>query len=164
MRIFKKKGEIKVIQLLRVDHRLLHGQVVFSWCSQLNPNCILIADDNIVNDSVRISALRLGKPNDTKLVIKNVSDSISAINSGKTDKYNLIIIVPNIEEAVTLAKNVKQITSINLGGTKANKLTHPISNMVNVTDEEEKLLREVIGLGKEVYIQAVPSEQRREFK
>ena len=27
-----------MIQLLRVDHRLLHGQVVFSWCSQLNPN------------------------------------------------------------------------------------------------------------------------------
>ena len=34
-----------MIQLLRVDHRLLHGQVVFSWCSQLNPNCILIAND-----------------------------------------------------------------------------------------------------------------------
>ena len=26
-----------MIQLLRVDHRLLHGQVVFSWCGQLNP-------------------------------------------------------------------------------------------------------------------------------
>jgi len=37
-----------MILLLRVDHRLLHGQVVFSWCSQLQPNCILIADDEVV--------------------------------------------------------------------------------------------------------------------
>ena len=51
-----------MIQLLRVDHRLLHGQVVFSWCSQLNPNCILIANDAAATDDVRKAALRLGKP------------------------------------------------------------------------------------------------------
>ena len=39
-----------MIQLLRVDHRLLHGQVVFSWCGQLNPNCILIANDAAATD------------------------------------------------------------------------------------------------------------------
>ena len=42
-----------MIQLLRVDHRLLHGQVVFSWCGQLNPNCILIANDAAATDDVR---------------------------------------------------------------------------------------------------------------
>ena len=52
-----------MIQLLRVDHRLLHGQVVFSWCGQLNPNCILIANDADATDDVRKAALRPGKPN-----------------------------------------------------------------------------------------------------
>ena len=61
-----------MIQLLRVDHRLLHGQVVFSWCGQLNPNCILIANDAAATDDVRKAALRLGKPNNAKLVIKTV--------------------------------------------------------------------------------------------
>ena len=42
-----------MIQLLRVDHRLLHGQVVFSWCGQLNPNCILIANDAAATNDVR---------------------------------------------------------------------------------------------------------------
>ena len=77
-----------MIQLLRVDHRLLHGQVVFSWCGQLNPNCILIANDAAATDDVRKAALRLGKPNNAKLVIKTVDDSIAAINEGKTDKYS----------------------------------------------------------------------------
>ena len=47
-----------MIQLLRVDHRLLHGQVVFSWCGQLNPNCILIANDAAATDDVRKAALQ----------------------------------------------------------------------------------------------------------
>ena len=50
-----------MIQLLRVDHRLLHGQVVFSWCGQLNPNCILIANDAAATDDVRKAALRLAR-------------------------------------------------------------------------------------------------------
>lgn len=153
-----------MIQLLRVDHRLLHGQVVFSWCSQLNPNCILIANDDVVKDEVRKAALKIGKPSNTKLVIKNIEDSVQAINEGKTDKYSLMIVTSNVADAVTLASRCEQIQSINLGGTKALPGTHPLSNMVNVTDEEEKLLREASEKGIEVFIQAVPSDPKKVLK
>ena len=73
-----------MIQLLRVDHRLLHGQVVFSWCGQLNPNCILIANDAAATDDVRKAALRLGKPNNAKLVIKTVDDSPPSMKARRT--------------------------------------------------------------------------------
>lgn len=150
-----------MILLLRVDHRLLHGQVVFSWSSQLQPNCILIADDNVVKDDLRKSTLRLGKPQGAKLVFKSVKDSIEAINSGKTDKYRLMIVVPTVETAVTLAREVNQIKAINLGGTKATSETHALSKMVNVTDKDEQLLKEIAALGKEVNIQAVPSDPKK---
>ena len=42
-----------MIKLLRVDHRLLHGQVVYSWCSQIKPNCILVANDEVEKDEMR---------------------------------------------------------------------------------------------------------------
>ena len=121
-----------MIQLLRVDHRLLHGQVVFSWCSQLNPNCILIANDAAATDDVRKAALRLGKPNNAKLVIKTVEDSIAAINEGKTDKYSLMIVTGNVKDAVRLARETTQIKSINLGGTKSTPDRHALSHMVYV--------------------------------
>ena len=117
-----------MIQLLRVDHRLLHGQVVFSWCGQLNPNCILIANDAAATDDVRKAALRLGKPNNAKLVIKTVDDSIAAINEGKTDKYSLMIVTGNVKDAVRLARETTQIKSINLGGTKSAPDRHALSH------------------------------------
>ena len=73
-----------MVELLRVDHRLLHGQVVFSWCSALNPDCILVANDEAVSDELRKTTLRMSKPAGVKLVIKSVDDSIAAINAGKT--------------------------------------------------------------------------------
>lgn len=106
-------------------------RVVFSWCGQLNPNCILIANDAAATDDVRKAALRLGKPNNVKLVIKTVEDSIAAINEGKTDKYSLMIVTSNVKDAVRLARETTQIRSINLGGTKSTPDSHarPIWSM-----------------------------------
>lgn len=32
-----------MIKLVRVDHRLLHGQVIFSWTKQVGTNYIIVA-------------------------------------------------------------------------------------------------------------------------
>jgi len=126
-----------MIALLRVDHRLLHGQVVFLWCATLSPDCILIASDDVARDELRKTTLRLGKPSGTKLVIKGVQESIDAINSGVTDKYRMIVLVANVQDATALAKGCSQVKEIDLGGTKPSKGTHPISKMINLSDEDE---------------------------
>lgn len=64
-----------MIKKLRVDHRLLHGQVAFSWTSALNVDCILIANDSVMKDELRKTTLKMAKPNGVKLVMKNIEDS-----------------------------------------------------------------------------------------
>ena len=88
-----------MIVLLRIDHRLLHGQVAFSWTKSISTDCILIASDTVVQDELRMTALRVSKPNGVKLVMKNIEDSLKALNSGVTDKYKLMILCENIEDA-----------------------------------------------------------------
>lgn len=107
-----------MIKMLRVDHRLLHGQVAVSWKSALDVDCILVANDSVPGDALRKSAIKLAKPADTKLVIKTIDDSIAAINSGKTDKYKLFIVVESIADAARLCRECG-IKQLNLGGTKA---------------------------------------------
>lgn len=88
-----------MIKLLRVDYRLIHGQITTSWVGQLGCDCILIANDKVPGDVLRKNALKLAKPPETKLVMKTVEDSIEAINSGVTDKYKLFVIVENVQDA-----------------------------------------------------------------
>lgn len=42
-----------MIQRIRIDDRLLHGQVAFSWKSELNFDAVVIASDAAANDPVR---------------------------------------------------------------------------------------------------------------
>ena len=55
-----------MIKLVRVDHRLLHGQVAFSWTNGVGANCILVASDTVVHDDVWKTTLKLGKPSGVK--------------------------------------------------------------------------------------------------
>lgn len=149
-----------MIKLLRVDHRLLHGQVAFSWTKFLESDCILIANDALMNDEIRKKSINLAKPQGVKVVMKNIEDSIKAINGGVTDKYNLLIVVESVNDAVSLVNEISEIKQINLGGTKPREGTKAISKAINLTDEEVYLLKEVSEKGIEVEIRQVPKDSK----
>ena len=151
-----------MIKLVRVDHRLLHGQVSFSWTNGVGADCILVASDMVVNDEVWKTTLRLGKPNGVKLVMKNMEDSIKAINSGVTDKYKLIVVVQTIKEAKQLIEGCPQIKSLNLGNTKESKTTTQVSKQVFLEEEEKEILRELIGKGIECEIRALADDVKQD--
>lgn len=90
---------------VRVDHRLLHGQVAMAWNQVLGSDCILIANDSVPNDEIRKAGIKLAKPANTKLVIKNMDASVEALVSGVTDKYKLFIVVESIADVYKLCKN-----------------------------------------------------------
>ena len=149
-----------MIKLLRVDHRLLHGQVAFSWTQFLGVDCILIANDSLMNDELRKTTIKLAKPQGVKVVMKNIEDSINAINSGVTDKYKLFVVVESIEDADRLIKGTKRFEVLNLGGIKSREGTRNISKAINVTPKEEETLKDLIKLGVEVEIRQIPNDQK----
>ena len=51
-----------MIKLLRVDKRLLHGQVAFTWTASVGADCILIACDTLQDDPLRLTTIKLSKP------------------------------------------------------------------------------------------------------
>lgn len=152
-----------MIKLLRVDHRLLHGQVAFSWTQYIGADCILIANDSVPNDDLRKTTIKLAKPPSVKLVIKSIDDAIEAIKSGVTDKYKLFIVVESVADAWRLASAVPQIVSINLGGIKAREGSRNISKAINVLPEEIALLQELTQAGTEVEIRQVPGDRKQLF-
>ena len=152
---------IVLCKLLRVDHRLLHGQVAMAWTQSLDSDCILIANDAVVNDNIRKTTMKLAKPNGVKLVMKNIEDSIAALNAGVTDKYKLFIVVESIEDAYRLAKGYAGIRSINLGGCKPKEdIVKTLYKTIPVTARDEEMLKELLNDGIEIEIRQVPGEQK----
>ena len=123
-----------MIKLCRVDHRLLHGQVAFSWTNELSADCILIANDAVVHDEVFKTTMKLAKPSGVKLVIKNLEDS-------------------NV-----LSAGCPAVHSLNLGGTIRREGCRQISKAIFISDRDEAELKELQQRGVSVFIQQLPAE------
>lgn len=152
-----------MVVLLRVDHRLLHGQIAYSWVNYLRADCILIANDDILKDELRRTTVRMAKPSDTKLVIKGIDDSVEALKKGVTDKYRLLIVVESVEDAVRLVREYPEIKRVNLGNVKAREGTKQVGRTFNVTAQEEQDLKMLVEQGVSVEIQSVPEEKNVPF-
>ena len=152
-----------MITLLRVDHRLLHGQVAFSWTQYVGADCILIANDNVPEDELRKTTIKLAKPPSVKLVIKNINDAIESIKSGVTDKYHLFIVVESVNDAWRIASAIGEIKSINLGGIKAKEGSKNISKAINLLPTEIEKLQQLVEKGVEVEIRQVPNDRKQLF-
>ena len=126
-----------MILLLRVDHRMMHGQVAFSWTQNLGADCILIANDAVASDELRKTTMKLAKPQGVKLVIK---------------------------DAYKIASKVKTVQEINLGGIKSREGSRNISKTINLTEEEEEMLKKLIEKGIEIEIRQLPAESKIIYK
>lgn len=149
-----------MIRLFRIDHRLLHGQVAFSWTKSIGADCILVADDEAATNKLKMTTLRLAKPQGVKLVIKSVDESIASLNSGVTDKYNLFIVTGSVADAKRICDGVSGITSVNLGGIKNREGARQVSQAVFLLPEEEMALGELKSRGIELEIRQVPTEKK----
>lgn len=147
-----------MIKLVRVDHRLIHGQVAFSWTKFLDTDCILIASDTLQNDELKMAGLRMAKPSNVKLVMKNIEDSAAALNSGVTDKYKLLILCESVKDVYELAHKTECIKSINLGGTKNAEDRKQISKAVHVSERDVEMIKELLGRKINVTVQLVPDD------
>lgn len=148
-----------MINNVRVDHRLVHGQVAFTWTRSLGTDCILIASDDVAKDELRSTALRMAKPNGIKLVIKSIEDSAAALNSGVTDKYRLLVLFETIEDAYRLCQKTDKIKAVNLGGAKVDEGKRQISKAVFVSEKDCEMLREMHAAGIKLEVQMLPDDE-----
>lgn len=86
-------GPAKIV-LARLDYRLLHGQVVFTWTTKVQAERIIVVDNAAANDDIKKGALKLAKPQGVRLNVFTVEralakmDKLNAINLGATANHD----------------------------------------------------------------------------
>lgn len=153
-----------MIKLLRVDDRLLHGQVAFAWTKNLKINLIVVANDTIAHDEFTKMTLGLAKPQGVNLTIVEVKKATEILNTEKVKKYSTLIIVNNLVDAQRIAASVAEIKSINIGGIKEREGSKRYTNAVTLTDEDIRICKELIEKNIEVEARQMPVDKKQLIK
>src|ERR1700753_1145947 len=90
---------IMMLKLIRIDDRLVHGQVAFTWTPALNINCIVVANDRAATDEFLKMTLGLAKPAGVKLVIKTIRETIPFLNDAKNAALSILVLIDSVKDA-----------------------------------------------------------------
>ena len=66
----------------RIDGRLIHGQVANLWTTKLNISRIMVVDDEVAENAIEKSGLKLATPAGVKLSVLPVAKAAENILAG----------------------------------------------------------------------------------
>lgn len=149
-----------MIKLVRVDYRLLHGQVIFSWTRSIDAQRIIIIDDKTSTDDFKKMSFKLTKPADVKLNVFSTDKAISLIPRIKQLKDNIMILFSNVSEMAKFVTAYGDIKEVNYGGIPDRPHAKQFSEAIFLTPEEVKISQDLKNKGITLFIQQVPTKRK----
>ena len=141
---------------VRIDDRMIHGQVATQWSGRLNATRIMVINDSIVNDDMRKTVVRLAAPANVSTSILSRQKALTNIKNGKYKEQRVLLICVSPVDVNYLIDNGLPIKSVNVGNLAQRDGTERIRPSVNVTPEEKDAFKKLIDRGVEVTVIPTP--------
>jgi PTS system mannose-specific IIB component/fructoselysine and glucoselysine-specific PTS system IIB component len=149
-----------MIKLTRIDDRLLHGQVAFTWTPSVGADCLVVANDKVAKDEFMKMTLNLAKPASAKLLIKSLADTVTFLNDPRSQPLKILVLINSVKDALVLADGVREIQSVNFGGIRTREGAKLISKAIAVSDEDIDLIKGMLSKGIELEVRQVPTDKK----
>jgi mannose/fructose/N-acetylgalactosamine-specific phosphotransferase system component IIB len=149
-----------MIKLIRIDDRLVHGQVAFTWVPTLGVDYLVVANDKVAGDDFLKMTMGIAKPPTAKLLILTIEKAISLLNDTKSKNLKILLLVTCVNDAYDIACSNAEIKSVNFGGIRMKDGAKLISKAIAVSDEDLIVINKMLELGIELEIRQVPTDKK----
>jgi PTS system mannose-specific IIB component len=146
-----------VISFLRIDNRLIHGQVVEAWLPGLKVARVVVADDEAAHSPLMKVAMGLAVPPELEVDILPLRDTPFAPYAA--DKIKTLLLLRDIHDLVEARKLGLPQTRVNLGNVHHGPMRKAVSTSVFLNAEEMEQLRRLHEDGWDIEARGVPSER-----
>lgn len=158
-----------MIVSIRIDDRLIHGQVALVWSKELSTTRIVVANDEAAINDVMKMTLQMATPSGIKLLVKSVKDCIEVFNNPKSKDLNLFVLTNCIHDTLEIVKHCPDIQSVNVANVgrfdeTESSLKVQLNPCVILNPNELNDLRTLVTYDVAVYAQVVPTNQKTPIK
>ena len=145
------------VALVRVDDRLVHGQVVVGWGRPLRAAFVVVVDDTLAASDWEQELYRMGMPPELSLEFATVAQTGARRAAWEADPRPGMILLGDITTATALAAAGVRFPRLNLGGVHHRPGRTERLPYVFLTDDELTALEGLAASGIEVTAQDVPT-------
>lgn len=148
---------------VRIDGRLIHGQVANLWTTKLDISRIMVVDDEVSENVIEKSGLKLATPSGVKLSVLPIEKAAANILAGKYDSQRLLIIARRPDRLLKLVELGVPIKEINVGNMSQSEHSKAITKSINVLEKDIEEFKKLDAAGVKLISQMVPSDKSEDF-
>jgi PTS system mannose-specific IIB component len=146
--------------LVRIDNRLVHGQVLEAWVPALRVKALVVADDEAAADPFTQAAMGLALGDGLSLEVLTLAGAAASLGPGGNGTgVSTLVLLREVESAVALARAGVALPRLNLGNVHYRAGRKAVSPTVYLDDAELQALETLGRAGCEIELRAVPTEQ-----
>ena len=148
---------------VRMDNRLIHGQILVSWNSAFKIEHIIVTNDIVAGDNLQVTLLKAVAPLTAKVSVLSIKDCVAYCTSPEAEKENIFIIAKYPEDGLALVETGLNMPVLNLGNQAYVRASKKISNTVYLTEAGVKALKTLHDKGIRITCRMMPSDQDSDY-
>ena len=152
------------LRLVRIDDRLLHGQVVAVWLRALGAQRIVIVDDATARDDFLREVLTLAAPQGVPVEVYEVATGAARLIALAATSEPVIVLARTPRTVLELRHAGVPIEVVDLGGMGSGPGRRRLHKTISVSPDELRELRELEQLGTRVEVQIVADDRPIPFR
>jgi mannose/fructose/N-acetylgalactosamine-specific phosphotransferase system component IIB len=153
---------MKVV-LIRVDDRLIHGQVVVGWTRTVGGTNIVVANDEVANNSMQRALLKMAAPAGVKATILTVEEAAKQLKEQKFSGENVIVLVRDPQSLVRLVEAGFNFSKVNVGNVRAAQGKIRLTKEVHASEAEIEAWKKLDEFGVVLEAQWLPDQPKTNF-
>jgi mannose/fructose/N-acetylgalactosamine-specific phosphotransferase system component IIB len=146
-----------VISFVRVDNRLIHGQVVEAWLPTLKVSRVAVADDDAARSPLTRAAMGLALESSIDVLIHALAES--PYGEISSDSKPTAVLIREVAGALEAHARGLKLSRLNLGNVHYVTGRRQVSPSVFLSKSELEQLQKLASEGVEVEARAVPTER-----
>ena len=152
------------IKLIRVDYRLIHGQVITKWFGQIQGQEIVIIDDTLSNDSFMADIYKMSAPPSSKVSVYSVEESVLKLKNNSFSKGRTLVLFKTVDQVKKAFKSGFPFDEIQIGGLGSAPGRKTVFGPITLDDSDAQALHDINKSGVRVYFHQVPEERKMELE
>jgi len=149
-----------VVMKLRIDDRLIHGQVVTSWVAQTGAKRIVCVDDETAASPMMKKLNERLAPAGTTVNVYSVAEAIPLMKEYYADEKNKYLVLVRIPKAVMeMVDAGVPVTEVIVGGMGKRGTRTKLFRNITADEEEREIFRKLDGMGIKTYMHIIPSDK-----
>ncbi len=148
-----------MISMVRVDDRLLHGQILCAWVPHVQADTMIVVSDEAASDSMAREIICSCAHDSMKVEVVSVVEVVGLIESGRFDSDRAMLILGSLQDAMRLYDSGVVFAELNIGNLHHEEGGRMVTPSIIIDDEDTEILDRFASLGVVLDLRAVPASE-----